>query len=136
MEHGDATISHATDEDAKARMDATDALRTTARDWFELEYTRCVDLAETSAAARVYRGGFRGTMRRDLRAELIAHLVEVCPDALEHGGDIWSWFVREVVAPRGSRAGQYRPFRVWRRERAKRGAEMPLSPEIATSDVG
>ena len=60
-------------------------------------------------------------MRRDLRAELIAHLVEVCPDALEHGGDIWSWFVYEVVAPRGSRAGQYRLFRVWRRERANEG---------------
>ena len=60
----------------------------------------------------------KGCCRRGARisgAELIAYLVEACPEALEHGGDVWGWFVEFVIEPKGSRAGQYRPFRVWRR---------------------
>ena len=90
-------------------------LQSTARAWFKAQYTRCLDLAEPAAAARVFPGGFRGTRRRTLRAELIAYLVEACPEALEHGGDVWGWFVEFVIQPEGSRAGQYRPFKVWRR---------------------
>ena len=90
-------------------------LQTTAQSWFNENYTRCLDLAEPEAAKRVHAGGIRGTQRRPLRRELIRHLVDTCPEALEYGDDVWGWFVEFVIEPEGSRHSQYRPFKVWKR---------------------